>query len=266
MKKNKIVTFKIDGRTATAQLRSPVIEAAQSLGIEIPNLCHQSALNAYGACRLCLVEVKKGKRTRVVTSCTYPAEQDIEVFTNTERVKKLRKEVIELILARCPEVDIVKKLAATMGVTKPRFKTSNDDCILCGLCVRACRDLVGVSAISFANRGRDREIITPYREHSEDCIGCGVCVVICPTGAVKMEDKNGKRTMRNWNTEFVLKPCSQCTTPFITVKHLELLKKKINLPDDILNICPECRIAVFGQKAISAFKSSDIGAGMVEFV
>lgn len=265
MKKNKMVTFKIDGLTATAQPRSPVIEAARSLGIEIPNLCHQSPLNAYGACRLCLVEIKKGKRTRVVTSCTYPAEEDIEVFTNTERVKKLRKLVMELILARCPEIDIVKELAARMGITKPRFKTAGDDCILCGLCVRACRDLVGVSAISLVNRGKDRKVTTPYKERSEDCIGCGVCVAICPTGAVKMEDKNGKRIMRNWNTEFALKPCSRCATPFITIEHLKFLKKKTDLPDEMLSICPECRIAVFGREAISAFKS-DIGTGMVEFI
>ena len=266
MKTEKTVTFKIDGQTVSALSRSPIIDAARSLGIEIPNLCHQPPLEAYGACRLCLVEVKKGKRTRVVTSCTYPAEEGIEVFTGTDRVKKLRKMIVELLLARCPGVEVIKNMAAEMGVTQSRFEVADDDCIMCGLCVRACRDLVGAAAISLVNRGRDREVVTPFRERSKDCIGCGVCVSICPTGAVKMDDKDGKRVMRNWKTEFVLKPCRECGTPFITPEHFDFLKKKSAMIEDALKFCPKCRAAVFGKKAAAAVRAGKSSGDLWEAV
>ena len=97
------VTITVDGRSIKVPRRSVVLRAARRLGIDIPALCYHDAVSPYGACRLCLVEVTLRGRTRIVTSCTYPAEEGLEVRTDTERVLRLRRGVAELLLARCPE-------------------------------------------------------------------------------------------------------------------------------------------------------------------
>jgi NADH dehydrogenase/NADH:ubiquinone oxidoreductase subunit G len=138
---------------------------------------------------VCLVEVTVGKRTRLVTSCIYEVAPDIEVKTSTERVTRNRKAVLELLLARAPDAPVIRKLASEYGVEKSRYPlVLNDNCILCGLCVRACNEIIGASAIGFIDRGTERRVGPPIERHSERCIGCGTCVYICPTAAISLED------------------------------------------------------------------------------
>lgn len=178
----------IDGRELKAKKGTTVLEAAQEAGIKIPTLCHHKALSPVGSCRLCTVEVIQGEKSRLVTSCNYPIEGTITVKTDSPKVKKIRKMLLEMLLARCPEVEIIQQLARNHAIEKSRLrKSKNDRCILCGLCVRVCQERMGVSAINFVGRGVERKVSTPFDTHSDVCQTCGACSFICPTGAIKLE-------------------------------------------------------------------------------
>jgi coenzyme F420-reducing hydrogenase beta subunit len=183
--------IKIDGKDVEVDSGgSPTIfEAARLAGIPIPTLCHHPALEAYGSCRLCTVQIEKNGRKRFVTACNYPAEDGLVVETCSAGVAAIRKMILELLLARCPQEKRVQELAREYSLVKPRFLMEDEDCILCGLCYRVCGEMVGVSAINAQNRGVERDVDTPYGELSEDCIGCGACALVCPTSsALKREN------------------------------------------------------------------------------
>jgi heterodisulfide reductase subunit A len=183
----------IDGREIKVEGETTILEAAEKLGIQIPTLCHHKALTPYGACRLCTVEVIRDGWSRLVTSCNYPIRGEMEVKTDSERVIKGRKMIVEMLLARCPNVEVIRNLAAEMGVEKTRFEEKDETCYLCGLCVRVCQELIGANAISFVSRGVDREVSTAFYTFSDDCIACGACAFICPTGAIKLEEITAKK-------------------------------------------------------------------------
>ena len=191
------ITLEINGKKVEAEEGVTVLEAAKSAGFDIPTLCYHEALEPYGACRLCTVEITSAGRPRLVTSCQYPVEEGLVVNTDTPQVIKARKMLVELMLARCPSVPKIQELAQEYGVDKPRFKVKEELCILCGLCSRMCEEVVGVSAINFHKRGFEREVTTPFAEISEACIGCGACAKVCPTGAIILEDIYGRQVVHS---------------------------------------------------------------------
>jgi len=178
-----MITLTIDGKKVEVEEGTTVLEAAEKLGIHIPTLCHHKSLEPYGACRLCLVELTSSRGSVIQASCVYPAQEGLVVKTDTERVLKNRRIMLELLLARCPDSVRLREMAAEMGVGEPRFPKKNDDCILCGLCTRVCEERMGVGAISFLNRGSERKVSAPYDKHSPICITCGACKVVCPMDA-----------------------------------------------------------------------------------
>lgn len=181
--------FRIDDREVLGYKGETILQVARREGIDIPTLCHHEALVPYAACRLCLVEVTAGRRTKLVTSCVYEVAPDIEVKTDSEKVMRNRKAVLELLLARAPDAPAIKRLATQYGIEKSRYPlVKNDKCILCGLCVRACREIIGADAIGFIDRGADRHVGPPVERQSERCVGCGTCVYICPTAAISLSD------------------------------------------------------------------------------
>lgn len=177
--------LKIDDNQIETDGAGTLLEAARRAGIHIPTLCYHPALEPYGSCRLCSVEIEKGGRKRVVTACNYPVEDGLVVRTSSPEIIDIRKMIVELLLARCPGERRIQDLAREYGIDKPRFKLEDDSCILCGLCARVCEELVGVSAINSINRGVERDVDAPYNDISEDCIGCGSCALVCPTNAIK---------------------------------------------------------------------------------
>ena len=219
------------------------IEAARRLGISIPSLCHHPALEPYGACRLCVVEVTKGKWTYLTTSCDLPIREGLTIRTDTPAVIQAWKLAIELIWASVPDCDQIASLAERMGVEKPRFPLRREagDCILCGLCVRACQKVLGAPAIGFSSRGITRSVGPPFDESSETCIGCQACLAVCPTGHVRVRLDDMFCRMETWNTELEMVKCEQCGQPVAPAKQMEYIRRK--LPQHVWpdNLCPQCR-------------------------
>ena len=191
-----MVNLTIDNKKIEAEAGQTILEVARENGIVIPTLCSNEALEPSGACRMCVVEIKHGKRTRIVTSCLYPVAEGLTVETKSERVLAARRLVLQLLLARCPESQQLKEMAEDLGIEpEPRFTPDKDDskCILCRMCVRTCEKVVGVSAIGFSYRGAEKNVCTPFKEDSVSCIGCGACAYVCPTGHIEMETTEIRR-------------------------------------------------------------------------
>ncbi len=175
-----MISLKINGLDVSVEKGTTILEAARFLGFPIPTLCHMEGLSPYGACRLCIVEIGEGAGAKLVSSCTYPAEEGLVVRTASERVVRARKMIIEILLASCPQSKIIQDLASAHGVRKQRFRQEYEDCILCGLCVRMCSEQMMAGAISFRGRGGSRSIGTPFDIKSDICRTCGACMYVCP--------------------------------------------------------------------------------------
>ncbi|MDR0531865.1 MAG: [FeFe] hydrogenase, group A [Oscillospiraceae bacterium] len=213
----KTVNLKINGMDVTVPAGSTILEAARSIGLEIPTLCYLKEINEIGACRICVVEVK-GARS-LVTACVFPVAEGMEVFTNTEKVRRSRKLTLELILSTHDKNCLscvrsgtceLQQLCKEFGVDDPDYYKGeniryefddsmahmvrdNNKCILCRRCVAAC-DNQCISVIGANARGFDTHISSPFDRDldSVSCISCGQCIVNCPTGAIVEKDETAK--------------------------------------------------------------------------
>lgn len=214
----EMVTLTINGQTVQAPKNATILEAARSAGIYIPTLCYHPELAPEGACRLCVVEAS-GARS-LVASCVYPVAEGMVVKTNTPKVRAARKMVVELLLANHPKDCLscqksgdceLQKIAADLGLRKIRFEggarkahtidgsnpclvRDQEKCILCGRCIRVCRDVQGMNVYSFANRGFDTIVSTAFEQDLGNvaCSYCGQCASVCPTGAIVERDDTEK--------------------------------------------------------------------------
>lgn len=175
-----MVNLILDGQRVEAEEGWTILETAKYYGVEIPTLCHVEGLTPFSACRICVVEMRRGNRTRLVASCSFPVEEGIEIKTGSQRVKRARNMILELMLATTPNSRTLQCMASKYGVTSIRFKGEDRDCILCGLCVRICDQQMSGGAIGFARRGVEREVSMPFHKTPEACRQCGACLYICP--------------------------------------------------------------------------------------
>ncbi len=238
-----MVEILLNGKKVQAAEGETVLEIATREGIEIPTLCHHPAVEATGACRVCLVEVSmNGGPKKILSSCTLVAENGMSVETHSDRVLRNRRTVLELMLSRVPGNPELQRLAEKNGVAaKPRFPEMNKDCILCELCVRVCDEVVGARAISFYNRGTELDVGGPFLENPEDCIGCGACVYVCPMDCIKMEQTFETRKIVKWNRELPMRKCESCGYPFMPNFQVLRFKKWADIPGDFFKVCPDCR-------------------------
>ncbi|WP_321505064.1 2Fe-2S iron-sulfur cluster-binding protein [uncultured Methanoregula sp.] len=247
----KRVTVIINGKKYLADEGEILLGVALREKIAIPHLCYESSLDPYGACRLCMVEVVKHGKKEMTTSCTLRAAEGMEIVTDTPEIVKHRNILFELYLAEAPKSEVIKAMAARYGVTKTRFLKKIDTtdslgnkCVLCGLCVRACNEIMGAGAIGFINRGPYTIVNTPYFEPTKDCFGCGACVKVCPTNAIEMEDDGDVRVMKSWSvTKVPLLQCSCCGT-YYAPKGLAIsamARITPSMKEEIAILCPSCR-------------------------
>jgi NADH dehydrogenase/NADH:ubiquinone oxidoreductase subunit G len=175
------VLVQIDGREVRARKGMTVLEAARSAGIAIPTLCHHENLEPFGGCRLCIVEAESHGRTGLIASCTYGVENNLVIQTRSEKIDRIRRNLLDLLLAHAPDSPVLEKLARDYGATKDRFEQDASFCIHCGLCVRYCAEVKGKNAVGFVDRGIRKEISFIPDIASKECESCKECFPLCPT-------------------------------------------------------------------------------------
>ena len=179
------ILLQIDGREVKAREGMTILEAARSAGISIPTLCHHEKLEPFGGCRLCIVEVEDRGRTKLVVSCVYPVEENLVVTTRSGKVDRIRKMILELLMAHAPEAFELQNLAQEYGADKDRFEKEASFCIHCGLCVRYCAEVKKKNAVGFVDRGTRKEISFIPEIASKECWNCKECFPLCPTSALQ---------------------------------------------------------------------------------
>lgn len=235
-----MVAITIDGRKINARENSTVLENVRSQGIILPTLCHHEEVSPFGACRLCTVEIKANGKWQLATSCNTPVAKGMEVRTNSEQAIEARALAARLLYSKYPKTKAVRDIAKQLGVAVADEKADAKDCVLCGLCVRACREVVGACALTFADRGLGRDLDEPKIEFTPDaCIGCGSCAFICPTGYVRMETTGDRRMI--WDKVFKMATCSVCGRYFAPEDQLAFISKQTGVPMSALMTCVSCR-------------------------
>lgn len=226
-----MIKLSIDGKEVTVEKGTTILDAAEKVGINIPTLCHDKRLIGFGACRLCVVQLKG--RSRLIPACFNPVRDGMEVLTNTEAIIDARRMQLQLILAEhpldCPvcdkagecrlqelvyeyevvdnpyRIEVQRKPIERMS---PFIERDMNRCILCGCCVRICNEVQGVGEISFINRGIRTYIGTDF-DRPMNCEFCGQCISVCPVGA--LNSKLFKYKVRVWDLKTVYTLCPYCS-------------------------------------------------------
>ena len=205
------VNLKINHVSVRAIKGQSVLDAAISNAICIPHLCHIPTLSDIGACRLCIVENVEDGKTKITTSCTLRAQEGMVIYSHTERVMKLRRNIAELLVAQAPNSKAVQDIAVRCGVTNVRYPFRNSDCILCGRCVRFCDEQARAGALGFVGRGTARRVEHTPGAFADYCKKCNACIQFCPMSVTPCGGpmKKGEERL-----------CGQCESQLMAVKEL----------------------------------------------
>jgi bidirectional [NiFe] hydrogenase diaphorase subunit len=249
-----VPTVTIEGKQVAVPRDATILEAARRAHVWIPTLCHKPGIDHTAACRICMVEVwadgAARKAGRMVTACNYPVRRDITVDVNGGRASRIRRGVMELLLARSPESEELREMAARMGVLGtpyPKVTESQRNCILCGLCVTVCEQAIGASAIGFAGRGVDRAVAAPFRQPSEACIACGACAAVCPVGTiqVRIHADTAEAEISPFKSRSKLLVCEECGTRLVSVPVAQATSGRVDFDWEqfrrLSRLCPVCR-------------------------
>lgn len=235
-----MIRITIDGKSVQAKEGSTILQNIQNLKIDMPTLCYHKELIPFGACRLCTVEVRTNGKGQLTTACDSPVAAGMDIKATSEKAVESRKLAASLLYYKYPSTGVVRDIAARLGIPVAPVAGEGHDCILCGLCTRTCKDIVGVSALKFQDRGLGRNLEEPKIEFiSANCIGCGSCAYVCPTGFVQMETTDDKWMI--WNKIFKMAACNTCGRYFAPEDQLNYISNKTGVPLEELSICTSCR-------------------------
>ena len=239
----------IDGKECSCEQGEILLHVAKRNGIYIPSLCYHEGLGSVGSCRVCIVEVVQNGRSKVVISCAYLVEEGIEVFSNSDKIKKERGVIFTLLTRLAPDARVIREIAEFSGVDLPRLapKAEGGTCVLCGRCTLAC-SLTGTGAIAKMDRGTEKRMDTPYGEPTEECIGCTSCARVCPTDSIHYEETATQVSI--WGRTFDLKRCEICGKPISTGEQVALVQQRTE--GDATVLCRKCRQTEAVIKASSA--------------
>ena len=190
------IEITVNDKACSVAKGSHLLAAVREAGFTVPTLCWHKDLTPNGTCRLCVCEVEEEGKKKLVTACNYPVREALAARTDTAEVRRHRRMLAEMYLGRWPKVPAIREIAAQCGAKGSRFASELTDenpkaCILCGRCVRACREFMIEEILDFAGRGIKRHLTMPFGEVDRHCIGCTSCAYVCPTGAIEIvDDKN----------------------------------------------------------------------------
>jgi predicted molibdopterin-dependent oxidoreductase YjgC len=234
----------INGRKIEAEEGVSVLQAARACGIDIPALCFHDALTPAGSCRLCVVETQPaGGEPALMLSCVVKVRDGLVIETETPAVLTARRKAFEELLRQAPGAARLHRLAQRYGCGVPAAETSRgDDCVRCGLCVRACKERIGAAVLRFVREGEARFVRA--REDAV-CLGCGTCAAICPTGAIRIEDRAGKRRVFLGDIavgERTLECCSLCGESLAPKMYMEVIATRMGREPALRlhRVCAEC--------------------------
>ena len=249
-----MIQITIDGKKLEVAEGTILIEAMRQLGIDVPSLCDHEAITPDSS-NGCSVEVKQGTETKIVTACNYPIRSEMEVSTDNERViplrQLLRKMLFNMVYTSSPKISMLQKLAAMYTKTAEKRTPDEDDCILCGKCVKVCGQVKVMGAIDTSGGAVEELWGTPYGESSHVCIGCGACDFSCPKRCVGMNDQEGKRFFKKWNNEHELHLCNECGAPIAARAHIDFLKKRFHFEESIFDTCTQCKRKHYASRVAS---------------
>ena len=235
-----MVKIKVNGADYEVEAGKRLLAVLSEIGVRVPSLCFHHALTPAAVCKLCVVEVQDNERPPVTRlSCAIKTRAGLEVVTESAMIHQKRNWAIGRLLALAPQSDALMKIGAEFGLTVGRVP---DGCIRCKLCLRVCKEVIGARALTMVKRDGVNYVVP---SENGTCIGCGTCANICPTHAIRLEDKDNVRTMRVGDQVIATHPlirCEMCGDLFATPKFLDHvgLKEKEKAHPDVKDHHPYC--------------------------